>query len=117
MKMDLTLDNLKHLDFGKLSVAFDQHIRRAVADCMDRPGDDHQRKVILTFELTPVISQEADCDYVSLVGQVSSKVPPHRSAPFQCKPRKGGHLIFDSVSADDVDQMSLEQEAERQEKK
>jgi hypothetical protein len=113
MKMELTLENLKDLDFGKLSVAFDQHIRRAVGDCMDRPGDDHERKVILTFGLRPEKSQEADCDHVMLEGQVTSKVPAHRSRVFQCAPRKGGHLVFDSLSPEHVEQMSLEDEERR----
>lgn len=116
MKMALTLDTLKDLDFGKVEVAFLQHLKRAVEDCMDRSGDNTGRKVILTFDVKPQQDQSGQCEFVDLECQISSKVPAHRSRTFQCRPRKGGHLEFESDTPEDFNQHSLSEEAQRQQK-
>lgn len=113
MRMELTLENVSSLDFGKLSAAFNQHMQRATMDCMDRPGDDHDRKVILTFCLKPEKSQSGLTDHVLLEAQVSSKVPVHRGAVHQCLAKGPGHLLFETLSPDHVEQRSFEEEEAR----
>lgn len=107
MKVALTLETLKDLDYGKIDVAFKQHLARAVEDCMDRPGDSKPRQVLLTFELVPDTGQGHDCEAIDLQAHVQSKVPAHRSRKFACAPRKGGHITFDLDSPDDVNQRSF----------
>jgi len=50
---ELTLANLKDLDFGKASTTFEVALQRAVKDCLDRPGDDRPRTVVLELKITP----------------------------------------------------------------
>lgn len=107
MKVPLSLANLKDLDYGKLNVAFQQHLARAVCDCLDRCGDTRPRQISMTFSLEPVTDAEGSCDEVSLECQVSSKVPSHRSKTFACRPNTKGHLTFDVDCHDDVDQGTL----------
>ncbi len=107
MKQELTLENLKELDFGKVDVAFARHLKRAVEDCMDRPGDETARVVRLSFLLKPVKDQDGHADDVAMQCQVTSKVPAHKSKVFSCRPRKGGHLFFDSETPENFDQGSF----------
>jgi len=107
MKRELSLATLEHLDYGKLATAFQQHLRRAVADCLDRPGDDSARKVTITFEIKPASDQTGDCERCKVDAQVLSKVPAHRTRVLDMAPRKGGHLLFDDDSPDDVNQVTL----------
>jgi len=108
-QMELTLANLKDLDFGKVDVAFRRHMERAVKDCLDRPGDDTTREVRLTFRLEPEKTQGGEPSHVMLECDVQSNVPPHRSATFQCRPTVKGQLVFQSIDAECVDQQSLDE--------
>jgi hypothetical protein len=63
--MQLKLDTLKDLDFGRPAVAFEQGLSDAVRDCNDRPGDKRPRHVTLDFVITPVVGQEGLCDEVT----------------------------------------------------
>ena len=56
---EMTLEKLKELDFGRVSLAFQQHLARVVDDCMDRPGDGTAREVELRFLIKPGESQTA----------------------------------------------------------
>jgi hypothetical protein len=42
---EFNVQSLADLDDGRVSIAFAQELRRAVIDCMDRPGDKNARKV------------------------------------------------------------------------
>ena len=104
----LSLKTIEDMDFGKVAVAFNHHLGRAVEDCMDRPADKKPRKIILTGELTPQIDQTGDCTDVAVEFKVRSTVPEHRSKTFVCRPRKGGHLLFNPESPESIDQQTLD---------
>jgi hypothetical protein len=46
--LQLRLETLKNLDFGRPPAAFEQALGDAVRDCCDRPGDKRPRKVAQT---------------------------------------------------------------------
>lgn len=111
METELTLENLPKLDFGKISIAFGDHVKRAVDDCMDRPGDSSTRKVVLEVLVNPAKDQSGQCEDVELACVVASRLPVHRSKTFMCRPRKGGHLMFNAVDAEHLNQRTFEDEA------
>jgi hypothetical protein len=51
----LNAETLSHLDSGRASAALDQALKKAVLDCLDRPGDDRPRKITLCLEVKPVM--------------------------------------------------------------
>lgn len=114
-EIELTLESLKDLDFGKVEVAFRRHLKRAVDDCMDRDMDHTARVVALVFKLAPEKRQGGPADRVLLQCQVTSKVPPHASAVFRCAPRRGGQLAF-KADCEDVDQGTFSDLPEQDEK-
>lgn len=102
-----TLDSMTDLDGGKASEAFDLHVLRAAMDCLDRPGDTKPRKVKLEVSLVPVIEADGTCDRVNVQIHASSAVPTHRTRAYSFGLRRGGQLVFDADSPDNVNQGTL----------
>ena len=100
-EVQLTLENLKDLDFGKIGVAFNAELAHVTKDCLDRPGDTKARKVAITFILAPTadtIGNGSPADVVQVGCEISSSVPKRRSrwersSPPQC-PRQMRFLRF-----------------------
>lgn len=104
----LQLSTIEKLD-GRLEAMFQFHLERARADCMNRPADNTARKVILEFDITPVMDPETrECDATNVVMTGKSKVPDHKSATYKLgvDAKKKG-LLFDIDSPEDIDQPSL----------
>lgn len=105
--LQFNLDNLSELDGGKAALAFEQHVRRAAIDCMDRPGDNKPRKVTLEVSLTPVMQPNGDCVEVEAQIQARSTVPPHKTKAYSFGLRKNGVIVFNPDSPDAIDQQTL----------
>lgn len=58
--VQLTLESINDLDDGRVAVAFMQELRRAVTDCMDRPGDTTARSVSLETALSKSVASIRD---------------------------------------------------------
>lgn len=110
---EVNLDTLKELDGGKAWHAFQQHIRRAAIDCLDRPGDDKARKVVLEIELSPVLdAQSLECSEVTAKIQASSTVPKHRTKKYSFGLRRNGSLVFNVDAPDNVNQTTFLEDGE-----
>lgn len=92
-----SLENLRQLDFGKIGLAFQAEVERVVKDCLDRPGDEHARSVILRFNFAPVSAVQmgaVDCDTIKVEGEITSAVPKRRTRIYEMTPTRGGQLKF-----------------------
>ena len=105
---ELSLKTVKDLDWGKVVLAFDRHLRLAADDCLDRPGDDKGRRITLTCEIKPLVDQTGDAGEIAVEFRVKSSVPEHRSKVFNCKPRRGGHLLFNPECPDSATATGVE---------
>jgi hypothetical protein len=105
--VQFSLDTLKDLDGGKASAAFEQHVRRAALDCLDRPGDPAARKVTFEVSLSPRMDPTGDCTEVEVQIRASSVVPKHQTKPYSFGLRRGGMLVFNPDSTDNVNQSTL----------
>lgn len=95
--VELALENLKELDFGKVPAAFLVERDHVVRDCMDRPHDDKPRKVTITFIFKPVIdtdSRTIDCESIDVGVEVSSTLPKRTTSIYSMSPKKNGMLTF-----------------------
>lgn len=104
----LTLASLAEIDGGRLALAFEQALKRCVLDCEDRPGESKPRKLTLNLELTPTLDEDLVCDNVKLQFHISDNVPKRRTKKYDMSLRKGGHLLFQPDSLDNVDQTTFE---------
>jgi hypothetical protein len=100
--------NIGDLDDGRVSVAFAHELRRAVMDCMDRPGDKKPRSVTLEFRLTPVVGEEGQCDGAEGEFEIKSKVPTRKSKTYSFSTNRKGHLIYSSNNPEDIDQATFD---------
>src|SRR5262249_42381719 len=111
-----SLDNLKNLDFGKISHAFNAEVQRIVQDCMDRPGLEKNRQVSIVFDFWPVTDPAqglVDCETVGVEAQVTSKIPARKTKVYSMRPHKNGELSFNPDMPEDPDGRTLYNDDER----
>lgn len=106
-----TLENLKDFSNGHPAAAFESLLKRAVTDCLERPGDDRARKVTLQVSLIPTPSQKGEPDGVTITVDSKCTVPDYRSNPVQMGVKghgaTRGQMFFNDLT-DDVRQSSIE---------
>jgi hypothetical protein len=107
----LSLENLSILEGGKVTVAFDRLLQRAVDDCLDRPGEGKARVVTLQVEVIPIPDQDGSCAKTDVQVQLQSKVPNYRTQAISCGLRRRridggehGMLVFNEDSPGEIDQ-------------
>lgn len=109
MLRKLSLDTLHTAEGGRVALLFKRHLERAVQDCEDRPGDKNKRKVTVNLLLSPVIGQDgATCD-TNVEIELTSSIPKHITRPINCRMKHGGQLVFNDMSEDNVDQLTLDE--------
>ncbi len=105
-----SLNNLPDLDGGRALETFQNSLRVAVKDCMDRPGDKRVRKVVLQMTLTPVARIDGtsiDCDGADANFQVKTMLPHYETQPVNFGVQQSGDLIFNPDSPRDHKQTTL----------
>lgn len=115
MILDFTLDNIEHLDFGRIKVAFDAERARVVRDCQDRPGEGKPRTVAIKFNFYPVSNDASnvDCDEVKVECEIASNVPTKRTKIYTMTPQRDGTLKFNADAPLEPEQDMIFDEAER----
>lgn len=106
----LTLKAMDDLDYGKASEAFQQALKCAVRDCIDRPGDKRVRKVTLQMNLVPVPEingNTIDCDTAKGVFTVRCKNPDLETGVVDFGVRNNGDLVFNPNSPSDHRQQTM----------
>lgn len=104
---EVTLSQLGQIDNGKVGTAFARHLRNAIADCVDRPGDPTKRQVVVTLNITPV-DEEGVCSRVHTEIELKDKVPPRRTRPYAMAVKASGKAYIGG-DLDDVDQLTIDQ--------
>lgn len=108
MKTQLTLANMRELDFGKIDVAFRHELKRIVDDMVERPGDDRPREIGIRFSFTPD-GESGVCQTCRMEVEMKSKVPSVRTKPYELGVNAGGGLVFNPASPDDIKQGTLDE--------
>lgn len=106
--VQLSLTSLQDLDDGRVLVAFNHELTRAVKDCLDRPGDKNKRIVSLEFALTPVVGDEGQCESAEGEFAIKSKVPTRKSKTYSFGVNRKGALIYSSNSPESVNQTTFD---------
>jgi hypothetical protein len=110
MLHELKLENLTHLDGGRIVEALQQALKRAALDCEDRPGESKTRVVNLQFEFAPRIDSDGVFDTVDMKAQVKETFPTRKSRKYNLGYRKGGMLTFNDLSDENFHQKSIDEE-------
>lgn len=93
MRVQLTLENLKELDSGKVQVAFAKELQRCLLDCINRPNDKKSRKTTLEVSVVPK-ALEGQCEGVFVAFDVSSKIPPRKTDAYPLGITTAGQAFF-----------------------
>lgn len=102
-KHEIRLDTMRRFDDGKLPLIFQAELQRALLDCVNRPAETRVRKVALVLELTPVLSEEGECENVAMAGDAKATIPSRRTNVKELSVTKQGHAFFtidDEVETD-----------------
>lgn len=102
-----TLATLASMDDGRIREAFEQAVKRCELDCKDRPALEESRKVSMSVTLVPVLGEDAQLDSVNIVIKILDTLPKRCSKSYNMKASRSG-LLFNEMSADDVNQATLE---------
>ncbi len=101
----LQLATIAHLDDGKTRDTFDRRIRAAIADMIERPGDDRARRVKLEIILKPDLEPSTlELRSVDIQTKVTMTTPAAESGKVRAQPRRsssGGMLLFDDEPSDE----------------
>lgn len=114
MLLEFDITKLKSLDGGRVYESLNQAIERAVADCDDRPGVLAPRVVNFKFHIKPVVDDTGQMESVNVSFSVSETKPSRKSNPYNLAARKMGgkmRLLFNDLSADNVNQRTIDQVA------
>lgn len=103
-----SLKSLSTIDGERIAIAFEQALRRVVQDCEDRPGEKKERTVSLTLAVKPRLDAEGLCDDCNIQILVSDSVPKRKSKVYNMAVRKGGHLVYNDESLDNVAQDTMD---------
>lgn len=106
---ELTLSKLDALDDGRITIAWQQALKRAVADCEDRPAVGEARKVILQTEISPILDEDGQLDTCRVQFQVKESAPVRKTKKYDMDPRRGQILVFNDLSDDNVKQRTLDE--------
>ncbi|MHB8953526.1 MAG: hypothetical protein ACYC4U_11200 [Pirellulaceae bacterium] len=106
---ELNLSSLmEQLDGGRINEAFMAELRRVALDCEDRPADSKTRKVSLELQIEPIVDDQGQLDSLSGKFHVTSSVPKRRSKSYSFGFRRGGKLVFNDLSDDNIHQQTIE---------
>lgn len=112
----LDFDGLKNYAGGSLALQYEQHMQRALHDCLDRPFEEKPRTVTLTISISPMVDEQTrNCYEVKTECEVASAVPKHRSRLIACKVREDGEKVlamFNDLAEYDTNQRTVDQQIE-----
>lgn len=78
-KQLFTIDTLGDLDDGTLRPVVDQALKEALTDCDNRPALDKPRRIVLTVELKPVLSEMGGMKGVDAEATVKLSLPGRKT--------------------------------------
>lgn len=107
MLREFTLANLCKLDDGKAERAFLLLCNRAAKDCLDRPGENKSRKILLEVTIAPVMNQDGTADEVTAQLSARSKTPDYKTRQYSFGLRANGIMVFSEDSPADVNQSTF----------
>ena len=115
MLREFRIESLTELDGGRVVEAWNQALKRAIADCEDRPGVTDTRKVMLQLELSPSLDEDGNVESVKGQFQIKDSVPTRKTKKYDFEPRfqDGAKvLVFNDLSDDNVHQRTLDEGGE-----
>jgi len=119
-QVQLSLENLKLLDFGVLNEVFAREVQSVVKDCADRPLEKTPRSVNMVFVFKPLVDRTGgtgDLEKVEVACDVVTKVPKKKTKVYTMTPKHDGTLVFHPDLPDEPDGSTLYDDEDKGKKK
>ena len=111
-QVEVGLGNISEVDGGRIEAEFNAELRRAVKDCLERPGSTAARTVTLKVSVEPqgdpLLRGGALAEHAMLTFEVSSKVPAICGKAYQVKASGNGRIFTNPGSPEDVEQTTID---------
>lgn len=108
MQQMLSMKSLSEIDNGRLREAFDQALRRAHADCKDRPSVKGARKISLQLSISPVVDVDTgDLDSCDVGFKIKEAVPERGTRAYNMVSDSEG-LVFNDLARTNARQQTLD---------
>jgi hypothetical protein len=102
--LQLRLESLKDIDFGRLSAQWDLMLDHLVGDCKARPNVEKDRVITLEVRLAPMVDpngNDPELERVSFSAKVKSKVPDRQSDAITMMVKADGKVVFHADEPDE----------------
>lgn len=110
-----SLRDLVKVDRGIIDALFRTEMKRIGADLDERPAVNSARKLTLVVACKPVAAANGALDSVDVEIEVTSSIPRQRTRAYSMVCTSEGELIYNDHSLDEVQQRTLDEEANRKE--
>lgn len=114
MRRHLKLEELTHVDGGRIAIAFNQAMARLAADCADRPGDVRPRTLALQCALIPHVDAQGQYEDAKAQFFIVESIPKRKSKVIDLQPTRVGNshaFAFNDLSEDDARQHTIDEMA------
>lgn len=102
-----TTSSLSRIDAGRIAAAFEGEIKRAEADCKDRPATPKPRKVELHVSIEPIVAEDGSLESCDVTFRIKSSIPSRESKTYNMRAGRHG-LSFNELSPEDIHQGTLD---------
>lgn len=113
MNVRLSLDALKHLDHGRLVVAWNDEIRKVICDLRDRPALKKPRKIVLQMTIWPGELVDRDLDDAVCGFSIRAVLPQRDTADYRMRVTQDNGLRFQSEAPEDPNQSTIDELMDR----
>ncbi|MCP4549652.1 MAG: hypothetical protein GY835_24620 [bacterium] len=110
---DLSLENLPAFADGAAQAAWAAALEAIVSDCIDRPGNDKAREVVMTTYVTPRPPDAGGGLFADVEFKITTRTPPFKTFPVMARATHSNQLMFSEMSPDHPDQMTIDDAATR----
>lgn len=108
-RMQLSLETLQHFDFGVAAKMFNQALKRAVLDVIDRGGDDRKRVVTLRVNIKPILLQDGDVVEAEVEFEAGTALPSLKTPKKPMTVNRQGQLGFSELAPDNPNQTTIDE--------
>lgn len=110
-----TLADLSDFENGKLSITFENELRRLLGDIHERPGLAKPRQIVIAVNMQPATDSEGNLEDVKFWVELATKAPAARTRTVSMGTLGNQGLVWNDLSPANHQQHTIDEELVRKE--